>query len=90
MLKITLPSWLDTAQLAHIGWGGFLTFSFALFLPWWIAALIATGIAFAKEAAESIWGVWELPQPWGWPGAVEDFSFFGVGIGFSLLLLIRR
>ena len=89
-MKITLPLWLDTAQLAHIGWGGFLTLGFALFLPWWIAALIAAGIAFAKEATESLWGVWEPAQPWGWPGAAEDFSFFLVGIGISLGVLLLR
>ncbi len=69
---------INTALLAHIGWGGFLTLTAALFVPIFPAAVIATGIAAGKESIESLWGVWEPKQPWR-NGAV-DVAQFLIGI----------
>jgi hypothetical protein len=43
---------INTAVLAHIGWGGFLTLLAALFMPIVPAAIIATVIAVGKESIE--------------------------------------
>jgi hypothetical protein len=51
------------SQLAHAGWGGFLTLIAALFLEPWQAAAVAAIIAAGKESIESLWGVWEARQP---------------------------
>jgi hypothetical protein len=75
---------INTATLAHIGWGGFLTLLAALFMPIFPAAIIATVIAVGKESIESLWGVWEPKQPW-LDGAVDVSQFF-IGIGAAGVL----
>jgi hypothetical protein len=75
---------INTATLAHIGWGGFLTLLAALFMPIFPAAVIATVIAVGKESIESLWGVWEPKQPWV-DGAV-DVSQFLIGIGVATVI----
>ena len=77
---------INTALLAHIGWGGFLTLLAALFVPIFPAAVFATIIAVGKESMESLWGVWEPKQPWK-DGAV-DVSQFLIGIGVAALLAV--
>ncbi len=75
---------INTALLAHIGWGGFLTLTAALFVPILPAAIAATIIAAGKESIESVWGVWEAKQPWR-DGAV-DVAQFLIGIGAATLI----
>jgi hypothetical protein len=74
----------NTAALAHVGWGGFLTLTAALFVPIFPAVVIATLIAAGKESIESLWGVWEPKQPWK-DGAV-DVAQFLIGIGAAGVL----
>ncbi len=73
-----------TAQLAHIGWGGFLTLLAAIFLPMEIAVAIAAAIAAGKESTESIWGVWEAKQPWS--SSLIDFAYFLIGIATAVTI----
>lgn len=75
----------DVAQLAHVGWGGFMVLGFALYFPIWLAILLAVVISFGKEASESIWGGWEAIQPWA--SGMRDFGFFVVGIGAAVVLM---
>jgi hypothetical protein len=72
------------SQLAHVGWGGFLTLIAALFLEPWQAAAVAAIIAAGKESIESQWGVWEARQPW--KNGLIDFAFFVVGITAAIVL----
>lgn len=75
---------INTAALAHIGWGGFLTLSAALFIPIFPGAVIATIIAVGKESIESLWGVWEPKQPW--KDGAADVAQFLIGIGVAAVL----
>jgi len=75
---------INTAVLAHIGWGGFLTLLAVLFVPIFPAAVIATVIAVGKESIESLWGVWEPKQPW--MDGAADVSQFLIGIGAAVAL----
>ena len=74
---------INTALLAHIGWGGFLTLTAVLFVPIFPAALIATIIAAGKESIESLWGVWEPKQPW--RDGAADVAQFLIGIAAAVL-----
>jgi hypothetical protein len=74
----------NTAVLAHIGWGGFLTLTAALFVPIFPAVVIATTIATGKESIESLWGVWEPKQPW--HDGATDVAQFLVGIGVAAVI----
>ena len=74
---------INTALLAHIGWGGFLTLTAALFVPIFPAALIATIIAVGKESIESLWGVWEAKQPW--RDGAADVAQFLIGIAAAAM-----
>jgi len=74
---------INTALLAHIGWGGFLTLTAALFVPIFPAALIATIIAVGKESIESLWGVWEPKQPW--RDGAADVAQFLIGIAAAAM-----
>jgi hypothetical protein len=72
------------SQLAHVGWGGFLTLIAALFLEPWQAAAVAALIAAGKESIESLWGAWEARQPW--KDGLIDFAYFVVGIAAAFVL----
>jgi len=74
---------INTALLAHIGWGGFLTLTAALFVPIFPAAIIATIIAAGKESIESLWGVWEAKQPW--RDGAADVAQFLIGIAAAVI-----
>lgn len=74
---------INTAVLAHIGWGGFLTLTAALFVPLLPAAAIATLIAVGKELIESLWGVWEPRQPW--KDGAADVAQFLIGIAAAAM-----
>jgi len=74
---------INTALLAHIGWGGFLTLAAALFVPIIPAAVIATIIAGGKESIESLWGVWEAKQPW--RDGAADVAQFLIGIAAAVI-----
>ena len=74
---------INTALLAHIGWGGFLTLTAVLFVPIFPAALIATIIAVGKESIESLWGVWEPKQPW--RDGAADVAQFLIGIAAAAM-----
>lgn len=76
---------INTATLAHIGWGGFLTLTAALFVPIFPAAVIATFIAAGKESIESLWGVWEPKQPW--RDGAADVAQFLIGIGAAAVIV---
>lgn len=73
------------AQIAHVGWGAFLTLAVTLWLPIGAAALIVLGVSFAKEAFEAL-GIapWEPKQPWS--SSLVDFGFFSVGIAAAIIL----
>ena len=73
-----------TAQLAHIGWGGFLTLLAAIFLPIEAASAIAVAIAAGKESTESIWGAWEAKQTW--RSSLIDFAYFLIGIAIAVTI----
>jgi hypothetical protein len=73
-----------TAQLAHIGWGGFLTLLAAVFLPMEAAVAVAAAIAAIKESAESFWGVWEAKQTWS--SSFIDFACFLIGIAIAVAI----
>jgi hypothetical protein len=66
------------AQSAHVGWGAALAAMLGPYAGYTVAALIVLGFAAAKEAAESIWGIWEPKQPWR-SGAI-DFAWWCAGI----------
>jgi hypothetical protein len=68
-------------QLAHIGWGGFLTLLLLRWIPHWEAAAIVAAFAIAKESIEAIWGAWEAKQTWA--DSLLDMLFFFVGIALS-------
>lgn len=75
------------SQIAHVGWGAFLTLAFALWLPSWAAIALALFISFGKEALESLGkAFWEPKQSWS--NSMVDFGFFAVGIGVSVILLV--
>jgi hypothetical protein len=76
---------INVALLAHIGWGGFLTLTAALFLPIFPAAAIAAIIAIGKELIESLWSVWEAKQPW--KDGAADVAQFLIGIAAAAVLL---
>ena len=76
---------LNTALLAHIGWGGFLTLAAAVFVPIFPAVAIAAIIAVGKESIESLWGVWEAKQPW--KDGAADVAQFLIGIAAAAVLV---
>lgn len=73
------------AQLAHISWSALMVDSIGARLSGEKAISIVLGFAFAKEAIESIWGVWEPVQPWS--SGLEDIAFWIAGAGLGYLLL---
>jgi hypothetical protein len=77
---------INTAALAHIGWGGFLTLAAARLVPIVPAVGIAMIIAVGKESIESLWGVWEAKQPW--KDGAADVAQFLIGIGAAAVLAI--
>jgi hypothetical protein len=79
-----MPIKIDTGFLAHVGWGGFLTLTAALFIPILPAVIIATSIAAGKESIESLWGVWEPIQPW--RDGAADLAEFAIGIVAAAVL----
>lgn len=72
------------AQLAHVGFGGLLSFILARYMKAWKAVALVIVFAAIKEGSEAL-GIafWEPKQPWG--SSAIDFAFFGVGIGVYLL-----
>jgi hypothetical protein len=76
---------INTAFLVHIGWGGFLTLTAALFIPVVPAVAIATIIALGKESIESLWGVWEPKQPW--KNGAADVAQFLIGIAAATVFV---
>jgi hypothetical protein len=77
---------INTAILAHIGWGGFLTLVAAQFVPIFPAAVIAAGIAIGKESIETLWGVWEPKQSW--KDGAADVAQFLIGIGAAAIFAV--
>ena len=73
------------AQFAHIGWSALMVDSLGARISSKKAISIVLGFAFAKEAIESIWGVWEPVQPWS--SGLEDIAFWIAGAGLGYLLL---
>jgi hypothetical protein len=72
------------AQTAHVGCGAALAAMLGPHAGYTAAALIVVGFAAAKEAAESIWGIWEPKQPWR-SGAI-DFAWWCAGILTALIV----
>jgi hypothetical protein len=66
------------AQSAHVGWGAALVAVLGPHSGYTAAALIVLGFAAVKEAAESIWGIWEPKQPWS--SGATDFAWWCAGI----------
>lgn len=66
------------AQLAHIGWGGWLPFLLARVLHSYHGFAWTLGLALAKESLETL-GIapWEPKQPW--LGSAIDYTFFVLG-----------
>ncbi len=78
------------AAAAHVASGAAIALGFSLFVPAYVAVLIAAGIAFTKEALEAI-GIapWEPKQSWS--SSMIDFCQFLCGIGTAgLIFLIRH
>lgn len=76
------------AQLAHVGWGGWMPFLAARL--WFVHTRTDVYtwpilVAATKEIAESLGiALWESKQPW--LGSAIDFAFFLVGICITYLL----
>lgn len=71
------------AQAAHVGWGAALTLILVPYLGHWQAAVTIAAFSAAKEAVESLWGIWEPKQAWRSGGI--DLVFWLIGVGISWL-----
>jgi hypothetical protein len=79
-MKLTLNT---VSQLAHVGWGAFLTLAILLYSPYWcVAAGMVTGFAAIKEFIFD-----KLTEDKATQGSdVEDFLFFLLGLAAALVL----
>lgn len=76
------------AMLAHAGWGAAIVLGSGLFLPWYVAMLIALGVAFVKEGSEALGiALWEPKQSWS-SSMIDVLQFvYGIGPATGLLLI---
>lgn len=77
------------AQLAHVGWGGFLTLLLTLFVGAWWATAVVAAFTLGKESAESLGlAFWEPKQTW--LSSTIDVAFWFIGIALALTALVVR
>jgi hypothetical protein len=83
----SVPS-LDTA-FAHAFAGMSIALAAALFVPDYLALLIALGFAFGKETLEATGlALWEPKQTWS--SSLIDVSQFGYGIAAAAVVLLIK
>lgn len=71
---------------AHSGWGLAITLILARHLSIAHAAFATFIFAGAKEAAESLWGLWDNPKP-PWSSFFVDTFEFLIGILLAVIVL---
>ena len=83
MFSNWVQKWIN--QIAHVGWGAYLTLVFGLHMRALYAAAIIIGFAAVKEGIFDPLTETKQLQGSGW----EDFGFWmaGIGLGIGSLLL---